>query len=46
VLVSAANANPFLGWKVGELRMDCRCAVLTDGCEDGWLLGCVVGWVG
>jgi hypothetical protein len=43
VLVSAANANPFLGWKVGELRMDSRCWRFTVGCVEGWLLGCAEG---
>jgi hypothetical protein len=51
VLVSAANANPFLGRNVGELRMDSRCWRFTVGCvevtllgwEDGWPDGCPVG---
>jgi hypothetical protein len=43
VLVSAANANPFLGWKVGELRMDSRCWRFTVGCVEGWPLGCDEG---
>jgi hypothetical protein len=46
VLVSAANANPFLGWNVGELRMDSRCWRFTVGCVEGWLLGWDVGAVG
>jgi hypothetical protein len=43
VLVSAANANPFLGWYVGELRMDSRCWRFTVGCVEGTLLGWDVG---
>jgi hypothetical protein len=43
VLVSAANANPFLDWYVGELRMDSRCWRFTVGCVEGWLLGWEVG---
>ena len=35
VLVRAANANPFLGWYIGELRIESWRAGSSVGCVEG-----------